>query len=326
MSAYGEGSFNGLEPAAVQTTAPLVFFGNERIATSVETTTPVITSLIEAGYNIVAIVSSYERGKSRNVRDLEIAEIAKEHNIPLLLPEKPKDIAEQLRSYNAAAGILVAYGKIIPQSVIDIFPKGIINIHPSLLPRHRGPTPLESVVLDGSKLTGVSVMSLAKEMDAGPIYAQSEIELEGTESKQDLADVLLEIGSEMLLEVLPGILRGSIVALPQDSGAATYDKLIAKTDGNLDPAKPAVELEREIRAYLKWPKSRMTLAGKEVVITKAHVLEATEPDHEPGQAFVSGKELHIQTSDGVLVVDTLKPAGKAEMPAPAFLAGYSKNL
>jgi methionyl-tRNA formyltransferase len=293
----------------------------------VRTETPVLRALCEAGYDIVAVVSHYEAGQSRNVRALEVASIAEEFGIPVLLPEKPKDILEQLQSYGAVAGILIAYGKIIPQSIIDVFPKGIINIHPSLLPKHRGPIPLESVILQGEETTGVSVMALAKEMDAGPVYAQSDYTLTGTETKQQLADNLLEIGSAMLLEVLPGILDGSVVAIPQNDSAATYDPLISKQDGVLDFTKPATVLEREIRAYQEWPKSKTTLGGIETVITAAHV--SPEPlSSQPGAIAVDGstKTLAIACSEGSLVVDRLKPAGKAEMNIAGFLAGYGSRL
>ncbi len=307
-----------------QTSEPIVFFGNERIATGVTTTTPILRSLLEAGYPIAAVVANHEAARSRNARSLEVAALAAEYDIPVLLPERPKDILEELRSYGAVAGVLVAYGRIIPQSVIDIFPRGIINIHPSLLPKHRGPTPLESVILDGSAVTGVSIMELAKEMDAGPVYAQSEYELTGTETKQQLADDLSEIGSAMLLEILPGILDGSVVALPQGHDAATYDKLISRNDGVLDCTKPAAILEREVRAYAQWPKSRLRLGTTDVVVTAAAVAELGKAT--PGKLMPEKKRLFIGTGQDWLEVLRLKPAGKAEMTAEAFLNGYGKDL
>jgi methionyl-tRNA formyltransferase len=305
---------------------PIVFFGNERIATGVRTEAPLLRALCEAGYNIVAVVSHYEAGKSRNVRSLEVAQVAEEFGIPVLLPGRPKDILDELQGFGAVAGVLVAYGKIIPQSVIDIFPRGIINIHPSLLPKHRGPIPLESVILQDESVTGVSIMALAKEMDAGPVYAQSECKLTGTETKQELADNLMEVGRAMLLEVLPGILEGAIVALPQNDSVATYDNLITKEAGVLDFTKPADVLEREIRAFAEWPKSRTTLGQMEVVVTAAHVL----PDaaSEPGKLIIdsAAKTLAIGCSEGTLAIDKLKPAGKGEMNIAGFLTGYISRL
>lgn len=314
-----------------KTKPSIVFFGNERLATGVNTTAPTLQALIDAGYDIKAVVSNYERGTSRNARELEIKEVADKHGIPVLLPEKPADIIDQLESFEAEAAVLVAYGRIVPQSIIDMFPKGIINIHPSLLPLHRGPTPIESVILDGSRVTGVSVMQLVKAMDAGPVYGQSEVALTGQETKQELADQLLEIGGKMVIELLPGILDGSIAAKPQDDSAATYDKMINKEDGKLDFNKPAEQLEREIRAYTEWPKSYGVLAEREVIITKAHNGEPRAEDRglrtETGKVFqTETKELAVQTGEGLLIIDALKPAGKNEMTAKEFLAGYGKDL
>lgn len=306
-----------------KTSKTVVFFGNERLATGVKTDAPVLRGLIKAGYKVAAVVSSYERGTSRTARDLEVEHITKEHDIPLLLPDRPKDILDNLASYKADIGVLVAYGRIVPESVISLFPHGIINIHPSLLPRHRGPTPIESVILAGDKKTGVSIMSLAKEMDAGPVYGQSEVELTGTESKQELADRLLEIGKAMLLELLPGVFSGEVVSIPQDGSRATYDGLISKEDGIIDWTKPAELIEREIRAFMEWPKSRTMIAGKDIVITQASVIQKTG---RTGVIEASDRRLFAYCGKDTLVIEKLKPAGKNEMTAQAFLAGYGKLI
>lgn len=311
----------------------LVFFGNERLATGVTTTAPTLKALINAGHKVVAVVSNYERGTSRNARELEIQAVAEKHGIPVLLPENPADIIDQLKNFNADVAVLVAYGRIVPQNIIDVFPKGIINIHPSLLPMHRGPTPIESVILDGSAATGVSVMQLVKAMDAGPVFMQTQVELSGTETKQELADHLLEIGGKMIIELLPGILDGSVLAKPQNDSTATYDKMITKEDGRIDWTKSAEFLEREIRAYAEWPKSYTTLAGIDLIVTKVHVvLGQSEPI---GKIFKVAAEnmdldnnglLFAQTAEELLAIDFLKPAGKKEMTAKEFIAGYGKNL
>ncbi len=306
--------------------ARLVFFGNERLATGVTTTNHTLNALIAAGHDIAAVVSNYEAGTSRSVRELEIKAVAEEHGIPLLLPAKPAEIVDELRNLGAEAAVLVAYGRIVPQTIIDIFPRGIINIHPSLLPLHRGSTPIESVILSGDKKTGVSIMCLEAAMDAGPVYGQSELELKGTETKQELADKLSQIGSTMVIELLPGILDGNIIAKPQDNNAATYDKLIKKEDGRIDWNKPAAQLEREIRAYVDWPKTFTTIAESEVIITKARVSESSDARAQGSVFKTEANELAVQTSDGALIIDNLKPAGKNEMTAQEFLAGYGKGL
>ncbi len=301
----------------------ILFFGNERLATGVATSASTLEALVQAGYNIAAVVSNYETARSRKSRDLEIASVASKHNIPLLLPDKPSNISEQLKGYGAKIGVLVAYGKIVPQSIIDIFPHGIINIHPSLLPLHRGPTPIESVILEGADKTGVSIMQLSQAMDAGPVFGQSEVILHGDETKQAMANTLLDIGQTMLLELLPGIISGDVVAIPQDEAHATYGQLLSKSDGMIDWTKSAVQLEREIRAFLGWPQSRTTIAGKDVVITKARV---TDYSGKPGHIITEGKQLMICCSEDALYVERLKPAGKNEMTSEAFLAGHRHLL
>lgn len=302
----------------------LIFFGNERLATGVATTAPTLQSLIEDGYDIAAVVSNYQPAQSRKARPLEVEVVAAEHNIPLLLPARPVDILDQLAAYQAQAAVLVAYGRIVPQSVIDIFPRGIINIHPSLLPLHRGPVPIEQVILDGATETGVSIMQLTAKMDAGPTYTQARSPLSGHETKQELADRLLNLGKDLLLEQLPLILAGTATLAPQDDTAATYDKLISKSDGLIGWSKPATQIEREVRAYAGWPGSRTTIDGAEVTITAASLLsEAAQTTAAFGTPFrASSGELAVTTGQGCLVIDRLKPAGKRDMTGREFLSGH----
>ena len=308
------------------TKSRVVFFGNERIATGTTTTGQTLTALIDKGYDVCAVVVSENGTTSRNTRELEVQRIASINNIPFYSPASLKDFLPQIQSFKADVGVLAAFGKMVPESIINSFPFGIINIHPSLLPKHRGSIPIESALLHGDAKTGVSIMHLVKKMDAGPVYAFSELPLNGHETKQALADQLLSIGSTMLVEILPDILSGAIVATSQDESCATYDQLISKNDGILDFTKPAVQLEREVRAFAEWPKSRTNIAGKDVVVTAAHFANTDQPTTGIGQAFIQNKELCIQTSDGIFVIDSLKPAGKSDMLSSAFLAGYGKNI
>lgn len=303
----------------------LIFFGNERLATGVTTEVPVLKSLIQQGYEIVALVIAQgDIGQSRKQRPLEVVEIARQHDIPVLSPNslREPEIASELASYGAVAGVLVAFGKMVPESIINLFPKGIINVHPSLLPKHRGSTPIESVIRLGEKETGVSLMALVAAMDAGPVYAQETVSLLGAETKQDLTDQLSALGAKMMIQHLPAILDGSLSGTEQDHNQATEDKRIAKTDSVLDFNKTAVELEREIRAYAGWPRSKTTIGTVDVIVTRAHALEE---DGEPGTLRLHNKDLGIYCSKGVLMIDLLIPNGKKEMPIESFLAGYSPN-
>ena len=293
--------------------AKLVFFGNERLATGVSTDCPVLHSLIKDGYEISAIVSSYSMGQSRSARGLEIEKVAKAHAIPLLLPEKLSEILDRITAYGAEAGVLVAYGKIIPAPIIDIFPKGIINIHPSLLPRYRGPTPIETAILDGASDTGVSLMKLASKMDAGPIYVQQKIKLNGGETKQILTDKLLNLGLKLLSAELPQILDEAKNPMPQNDRLATYTKLIQKADGALDFKKSAEQLEREVRAYAGWPKSQAKIFDHDVIVTKARAAKDE-----------SGDDLFIKCQPGYLEIQELVAPSGHIISGADFIRGYKK--
>jgi methionyl-tRNA formyltransferase len=298
----------------------ILFFGNERLATGVHSGVPTLQALIASGYEVAAIViAQAEASKSRQQRQLEVAEIAEQHNIPVLALADLLAARDQLAGYGAEAAVLIAYGKIVPQAVIDVFPHGIINVHPSLLPLHRGSTPIESVILEGADQTGVSLMDLNAKMDAGPVYAQTAVPLDGHETKQVLTDKLAAIGVDLVLEHLTNVLDGSAQPQPQDETAATYDKLINKTDALLDWNKPAVRLEREVRAYTGWPRSRAKFGSTDIIVTEAHVETG---NGQPGAVLPGVKQLGFYTSKDVLVIDRLLPAGKKDMLAAAFLAGY----
>ena len=301
----------------------ILFFGNERLATGASTTAPVLQALIAAGYEITGVVvAQNESSQSRNARELEIVQVAKHHDIPVLSPANLHDATDEIAALEAEVGVLVAYGKIVPQSIIDLFPRGIINIHPSLLPKHRGPTPIESVILQGDKETGVSLMQLSAGMDAGPVYIQTVIPLTGKETKPELVEQLLKAGTDLLLANIEDILDGSRQPVAQDDTEATYDQLITKDNSQLEWQKPAEQLAREVRAYLGWPRSRTTIGSTEVIITIAH---ATKGQGEPGNLRIEQKEVGLFTREGILIIDRLIPAGKKEMDAAAFLAGYQPS-
>lgn len=300
----------------------IVFFGNERLATGVSTDTPTLNALLESNFEVVAVVANYTENSSRKTRELEIKSITDRKNIPLLLPDKLNQIKNDLKSLNATTAVLVAYGKIIPQEIIDLFPSGIINIHPSLLPKHRGPTPIESVILDGSTETGVSIMKLVKEMDAGPVYIQQKIELNGSDTKQELADRLGKLGAKLIVKHLPKILDKSLKPTAQDETNATYDRLITKLDGAIDWNMRAETIERQIRAYQNWPGSRAEIFGKDIIITEAKIINNTGV---PGEVLIQKKQLVVCCGDQAIEILRLKPAGKAEMSAEAFLAGIKKH-
>ncbi len=298
------------------TSETIVFFGNERLVSGLKKTdAPVLSGLLERGYNVKAIISHHSDSKSRNNRDLEVAAIGQRHNIPVFLPHRPTDIFEELKSMNAAIAILVAYGRIIPQRVIDLFPKGIINIHPSLLPKYRGPTPIESALLAGDKETGVSIMQLTAGMDSGPVYSQAKLSLSGTETKFDIYNSLSHLGADLLFTLFPSIMDGTLAPIPQDESQATYCQLLDKSDAWINPSFiSATAAERQIRAYLGFPKSKITIDGNDIIVTKAHV------------STTQKTPLDLLCQDGAyLSIDELIAPSGRQMTGQGFINGYLRS-
>lgn len=296
----------------------LVFFGNERLVSGLaHTDAPVLRGLIAAGYEIKAVVSHHSDARSRNARPLELAEIAREHDIPLLLPAHPGDIEDELRALQADAAVLVAYGRIIPQRIINVFaPHGIVNLHPSLLPRHRGSTPIETTILSGDKQAGVSVMQLTAGMDEGPVYAQSRFPLRGDESKQELYELLAHAGAALLIDSLPRILSGELLPTPQETHDVTYTSMLSKNDGKIDPlTDTAYAIERKVRAYLNFPKTHLKIENNDVIVTTAKVINKNDEGH---LVIACAENTYLE------VLELIAPSGKT-MSGEAYLRGYVKN-
>ncbi len=296
------------------TSTKIVFFGNERLVSGLKKTdAPVLNGLIKQGYDVKAIISHHSDSKSRNNRELEVAGIGEENNIPVFLPNRPTDIIDELKEIGADIAVLVAYGRIIPQRVIDLFPKGIVNVHPSLLPKYRGPTPIESAVAAGDRETGVSIMQLTAGMDSGPVYGQVSLHLLGTETKFDVYSELSHRGAELLFELLPSVIDGSLQPTPQDDSHATYCSLLSKADSLIDLSSLSADVaEHLVRAHLVFPKTKVTVLGHTIVITKAHVSDTKKTP------------LDLECQDGAfLSIDELiAPSGRS-MNAEAFLRGYA---
>ncbi len=286
----------------------LMFFGTEDFSV------PTLQKLIEANYKIVAAVTKPDtlRGRGHKLDQPAVKKIAAVNNIKVLQPAKVTEILPEIQKLQPEVGVLVSYGKIIPESIIEAFPKGIINIHPSLLPIYRGPSPIESAILNGDKVTGISIMSLEKAMDAGPVYLQERIELSGIETKNELYDQFSRQGAKLLIENLSRILDGSIKSTSQDESEATYCQMITKSDGDLDPiTMTADECERRIRAFIGWPKTRINLLGKNIIVTKARVLADFSGDKWPDVIL-------CKNNSALQITEIVSPNGKQMKTADYF--------
>lgn len=287
----------------------ILFFGSGPVAAK-------SLELLAKNFSIEAVVTKPKPAHHRG--DFPVIEVAKKLGLTTHTVSNKAELSQLIASkpFKSDLGVLVDFGIIVSQDVIDYFPKGIVNSHFSLLPQWRGADPITFSILSGQKHTGVSLMLLVEAMDEGPILAQSSLEIEEGTTTPELTDRLIELSNEMLATILPEYVSGQVVPAAQDlSVQPTYSRKLTKNDGKIDWNKPAEQIEREIKAYAEWPKSYTTIAGKDLVITKAHTASQKED-----------KELAMKTSEGFLIIDTLKPSGKNEMTAKEFLAGYGKNL
>ncbi len=288
---------------------PIVFFGTEDFSLYS------LQALVEHHFPVVAVITKPDakHGRGQKLRQPAVKTFAHTHGIPVWQPTKLSDIIDDIKALNHPVGVLVSFGKIIPQSIIDLFTPGIINVHPSLLPQYRGPSPIESAIMNRDAKTGVSIMQLTKEMDAGPVYYQAPYALDFTETRSELYNTLGALGANLLIQQLPAIIDGSLAATPQNDADATYCTLLSKNDTYLDLTRLTPgKAEARIRAHLGFPRSRLTIGGHTVIVTKAHgVMDQKTP-------------LDLRCANGAfLSIDELiAPSGKI-MSGAEFLRGYS---
>ncbi|MCA9346269.1 methionyl-tRNA formyltransferase [Candidatus Saccharibacteria bacterium] len=233
--------------------------------------------------------------------------------------------------FNSQLAVLIDFGIIVNQKVIDYFPLGIINSHFSLLPELRGADPISFAILEGKDKTGVSLMLLVEAMDEGPILTFGEEVIEKTDTTPTLTGKLIKLSYSLLDHTIPKYLKGEIVPADQNyiseqfSRYVSYTRKLAKNDGVIDWNKTAEQINNEVRAFSGWPKSRTNLNGIDCVIIEVEPIK--ESFGNPGTIKVSGKDLAIQCGNKTaLNIKIIKPAGKKEMTAEAFLAGYAQRL
>lgn len=295
-----------------RTKPSVVFFGSGPVAAE-------SLRLLQKHCEIEAIIT-----KPATVRDM--ATVAQNTCVHSVNTKAELDDLITSQVFQSRLGVLIDFGIIVSQKVINYFEKGIINSHFSLLPEWRGADPISFSILSGQEKTGVSLMMIDVGMDTGKILTQKSLAIEKDDTTPQLTQKLIALSDQLLKEHIPRYLSGEIVPRSQPHpDRATYSRKLTKEDGVLDFTKPAEILEREIRAFADWPKSRTEIAGKDVVILKASV----DPSRSgtPGEIFkTSDKQIGIATGSGALIIESLKPAGKKEMPASAFLAGYGNLL
>ena len=300
--------------------ARVVFMGTPEIAL------PTLEALHAGPHEIVAVYTQPDQpsGRGKRVTESSVKRRAQELGLTVMTPKSLKGAlaADEMAALQPDAGVLVAYGKLLPQAILDVPTRGVLNLHPSLLPKYRGPAPIPGVILAGERTTGVTVMLVDAGMDSGPILAQVEEPVLDDDTGIALSERLAVSGAALMTETLQRWLDNAIEPAAQNDAQATYTKLASREDGRIDWKAGAEQLWRQVRAYQPWPGSFTFWRGARIEILAATSVGGT--DSPPGTVGErDNSPITIATGDGALAVATLKPEGKRAMTAKEFVAGRS---
>jgi len=289
---------------------------------------PVLVALLDAGHEVVGVYTQPDRpvGRRRQPAPSPVKEAAQERGLPIFQPPSLKraEAQEELAGLTPDMIVVAAYGLFLPKATLDLPPLGCLNVHPSLLPKYRGPSPVASAILSGDTDTGVTVIRLDEGMDSGPIIAQRETAIGSEEDGAGLTSRLFEMGAELMVETLPDWEEGRIAAAPQDDAAATTTKLLKREDGEIDWGQDAAQIARQLCAYQPWPGVFTKWRGKLLKITEAAEVAEYATDSAPGQviALPSGG-LGVATAHGTLEIRRLQLEGSRASVTAEFLRGHA---
>lgn len=298
--------------------ARLVFLGTPAFAV------PALRRLVETGHDVRLVVTQPDRpaGRGRAPTAPPVKVEAERLGLPLFQPERvstPESIARLVAS-GAEVGVVAAYGEVLGRDLLGALPRGLVNVHPSLLPRLRGATPIPSAILLGLDLTGVSVMQVSVGVDAGPILAQVGEPVRPDDTGETLSVRLAALGADLLVETLPRWLDGAIAARRQDGRRATHSTQLRREDGRVDWSQPAVELWRRCRAFQPWPGFHTTWEGRLLKLLEVEPLPSRQ-GHPPGQVFAREGGLAVACGTGALRLRRVQPEGRGPMAAEDFARG-----
>jgi len=295
----------------------LVFLGTPAFAV------PTLERMVAAGHQVVEAVTQPDRprGRGRQLAASPVKEAALRLGIPVYQPERVRrpEAVEHLRALAPEAMVVVGYGQIIPQSVIDLAPRGIINVHASLLPKYRGAGPIQWAIANGETRTGVTTMRIDAGLDTGEMLLKAETEIGPEENAVELGLRLAEMGAGLLVRTLEGLVDGSIVGEKQDNAQATYAPLLKKEDGAIDWSRPAQEIHNRVRGLQPWPGASTTFRGQPLHVWRSRVADAG-PGGTPG-AVRSVRPLAVQCGSGALELVEVQMEGRKRVPAGDFANG-----
>lgn len=294
----------------------VVFFGTPEFAV------PSLQALLGGPDEVAGVVCQPDRpaGRGRKLQAPPVKQLAERHGLPVVQPLRLKtaELADQLAAWQPDLAVVAAYGRILPIRILELPRLGCINVHASLLPRHRGAAPIQWAIASGDAETGVTIMRMNERMDEGDILLQRATPIGADETYGALQARLAGLGAAALADALEQLAAGALTAAPQDHAAATLAPLIRKEEGRIDWQQPAVVIARRVRGFNPWPSAWTTLAGR---LLKIHAAHPEGGGGEPGRVVGLDDAVRVATGDGVLAIDLLQLEGRRALPAHEFARG-----
>jgi methionyl-tRNA formyltransferase len=292
---------------------------------------PSLKCLLAAGYEVVGVFTQPDRPKNRGMKlqAPPVKEFALQHDIPVFQPEKLKDgmATSIIRELNPELIVVAAYGRILPKEILDFPELGCINVHSSLLPKYRGAAPIHWAILNGEEESGVTIMHMAEELDAGDIISQKKIMIDPDETVEVLHDRLAMLGAELLTETILEIQKGTAKRTKQDKDFVSYAPMLSRDLSPMDWTHSAQALHNQVRGLIPWPSAVTELSGVRCKILKTKVLQ--EASQEPAGTVLEAGNSGIKIACGggsVLLIEELQPEGKRRMSAADYLRGNPLKL
>jgi methionyl-tRNA formyltransferase len=310
----------------VDTPAPpsglrIVFFGTPQFAV------PTLHALLESRHRVCGVVTQPDRprGRGQKVVDAPVKALAVERHLPILQPDRLRDPAVEaaIGDWRPDLGVVAAYGNIIPERLLALPRFGMINVHPSLLPKYRGAAPVHRAIIDGVPETGVTIMRVAKALDAGAMFAKAHRAVGPDETSDVVEHDLATIGAGLLVSVADQIEAGTASEEPQDDMLSTYAHRLTKEEGLIDWSLPAIYVHNRVRGLFPWPHAYTYLDDARLIVRKTRVESGAEPA-PPGTVITASRDgIRVATGHGgVLTIEEVQPEGRRPMSARDFLAGH----
>jgi len=295
----------------------IVFMGTPDFAAAA------LEALVRAGHEITAVVTQPDKakGRSKELVFSPVKECAVKHDIPVMQPRRIKtpEAIEELKQYEADVYVVAAFGQILSQEILDIPKFRSINIHASLLPKYRGASPIQHVIIDGEEKTGITIMQMDAGIDTGDMLYTKELVIEATDNFETLHDKLCCLGAEAIVEALPLLEAGKLTPVAQDHEKSCYAGMITKEMGNIDFTKSATSIERLIRGMNPWPSAYTFYQGKQMKVWEAAVAEGCG---KPGEVIaVTKNDVVVACGEGALAFKSIQLEGKKRMSVHDFLLG-----